>query len=145
MNGEHGKDIKVRLDGVDLWPQSSNFCHLMSFTHLSLLSPSPFPSSHPSSGGAASPRDVILHNIDPMFKLKGKRHPGYAWDTRVRAALRSGDFKVITGNPGSGKWVKPPSEHEKGFHYGTLTSCGETARYLCVCSRFVYMPDEVYR
>ncbi|GFS18379.1 arylsulfatase B [Elysia marginata] len=60
------------------------------------------------SNGAASPRDVILHNIDPLFPAKGKRHPHYAWDTRVRASLRSGDYKVITGNPGPGRWVKPP-------------------------------------
>ncbi|GFO11244.1 arylsulfatase b-like [Plakobranchus ocellatus] len=67
---------------------------------------------------APSPRKTLLHNIDPLWPKLGEPHPGYAWDTRVRAALRMGDYKIITGDPGPGKWKKPPSENSAHHEYG---------------------------
>jgi len=56
----------------------------------------------------ASPRKELLHNIDILYPKKGEdTFPG-SWDTRVRAALRVGDWKLITGDPGPGSWVPPP-------------------------------------
>ena len=51
--------------------------------------------------GKPSPRKEILHNIDPLYPPIGKRMYKDTWDTRVRAALRVGNWKLITGDPGS--------------------------------------------
>ncbi|KAK7491342.1 hypothetical protein BaRGS_00017443 [Batillaria attramentaria] len=62
------------------------------------------------SDGKASPRTELLHNIDILFPPAGDTsYPG-AFDTRVRAAIRSGDMKLITGDPGEGEWTPPPEE-----------------------------------
>ena len=50
--------------------------------------------------GFASPRTELLHNIDPLFPHSGKPRANSTFDTRTRAALRSGDWKIITGYPG---------------------------------------------
>uniref|UniRef100_A0A8C6SHH4 Sulfatase N-terminal domain-containing protein n=1 Tax=Neogobius melanostomus TaxID=47308 RepID=A0A8C6SHH4_9GOBI len=51
------------------------------------------------SEGKPSPRTEILHNIDPL--------PSALWDTSVQAAIRVGDWKLLTGDPGHGDWVPP--------------------------------------
>nr|KAG5702849.1 hypothetical protein BaRGS_001931 [Batillaria attramentaria] len=62
------------------------------------------------SEGKASPRTELLHNIDILFHPAGDTsYPG-AFDTRVRAAIRSGDMKLITGDPGEGEWTPPPEK-----------------------------------
>ena len=68
-----------------------------------------------SSKGSKSPRKVMLHNIDILYTPRGKPIKKYAhiWDTSVRAALRMGDFKIITGEAKNGSWVPPPD----GRHY----------------------------
>ncbi|GFN82783.1 hypothetical protein PoB_000928900 [Plakobranchus ocellatus] len=62
------------------------------------------------SKGSKSARTTLLHNIDVMYSKHGRAQEQYAdiWDTRVRAALRMGDFKIITGQPGTGDWTPPP-------------------------------------
>lgn len=70
------------LDGFDVWPVISE--------------------------GKASTRFEILHNIDPLQRVfiypqGGKRH----WDTAVQAAIRVGDWKLLTGDPGHGDWIPP--------------------------------------
>lgn len=60
------------------------------------------------SEGQLSPRKELLHNIDPLEKTKGKSSFSGHFDTRVRAALRIGDWKIITGNPGNSSWIPPP-------------------------------------
>ncbi|KAK3087860.1 hypothetical protein FSP39_011626 [Pinctada imbricata] len=62
-----------------------------------------------SGGSSKGKRDVILHNIDPLTGLHGKRLYNDTFDTRVRAALRQGPWKIITGNPGNSSWIPPPS------------------------------------
>lgn len=52
-------------------------------------------------------RNELLHNIDPMNIVKGEKPPGN-FDTRVRAAVRKGKWKLLTGHPGFDEWVKPP-------------------------------------
>ncbi|OWF39966.1 hypothetical protein KP79_PYT04298 [Mizuhopecten yessoensis] len=61
------------------------------------------------SEGAKSPRDTLLHNIDPLTKPVGDKLEGSPFDNRYRAALRVGDWKVITGNPGDGRWIPEPT------------------------------------
>ena len=56
-----------------------------------------------SRKGKASPREEILHNIDPLFAPKGQRLYNHTFDTRVRAAIRVGEWKLITGDPGEYK------------------------------------------
>lgn len=53
-----------------------------------------------SEGSAVNQRSSILHNIDPLFQPVGHRLPKSPFDNRVRAAVRSGDWKLITGSPG---------------------------------------------
>uniref|UniRef100_A0A3P8X3L0 Sulfatase N-terminal domain-containing protein n=1 Tax=Cynoglossus semilaevis TaxID=244447 RepID=A0A3P8X3L0_CYNSE len=84
------------LDGFDVWPTISE--------------------------GKESPRQEILHNIDPLhrppaqtMKWEPDRHPPPGpesepqpvWDTSIQAAIRVGDWKLLTGDPGHGDWVLP--------------------------------------
>ncbi|XP_012687950.1 arylsulfatase I [Clupea harengus] len=71
------------LDGYDVWPVISE--------------------------GKESPRREILHNIDPLNrKGQGSWKEGHhVWDTAVQAAIRVGDWKLLTGDPGHGDWVPP--------------------------------------
>ena len=57
-----------------------------------------------SSDNASTPRNEILHNIDPVWMRKGQNssHPG-DYDVTVRAAIRVGDWKLLTGDPGQRK------------------------------------------
>lgn len=66
------------------------------------------------SEGLPCPRTEILFNIDPVSRKAGEPydkallHNGFGiWDTAVRAALRAGDLKVLTGNVGDGDWIPP--------------------------------------
>ena len=59
--------------------------------------------------GKAGAREELLHNIDIWYPLKGSMLFNFTFDTRVRAALRVGDFKIITGDPGYSGWAPPPS------------------------------------
>ncbi|XP_070774969.1 arylsulfatase I-like isoform X4 [Enoplosus armatus] len=76
------------LDGFDVWPTISE--------------------------GKESPRQEILHNIDPLHKPPSHPAPELilqssqpVWDTSVQAAIRVGDWKLLTGDPGHGDWVPP--------------------------------------
>ncbi|XP_046885355.1 arylsulfatase I [Hypomesus transpacificus] len=66
------------------------------------------------SQGVPSPRTEILFNIDPVSRRPGEPdHRALAlngfgiWDTAVRAAIRAGHWKLLTGNVGDGDWVPP--------------------------------------
>ncbi|XP_046580313.1 arylsulfatase B-like [Haliotis rubra] len=60
------------------------------------------------SEGGASPRKELLHNIDILTQPKGAKLFNNTFDTRIRAAIRVGDWKLITGDPGNGSWIPPP-------------------------------------
>ncbi|XP_029377690.1 arylsulfatase I [Echeneis naucrates] len=66
------------------------------------------------SEGLPSPRTEILFNIDPVSRRPGEPYDktlvtnGFGiWDTAVRAAIRAGDWKLLTGNVGDGDWIPP--------------------------------------
>ncbi|RUS91746.1 hypothetical protein EGW08_000454 [Elysia chlorotica] len=59
--------------------------------------------------GKASERKEILHNIDILFPQKGKKLFNDTFDTRVRASIRVGDYKLLCGDPGDGTWWPVPS------------------------------------
>ncbi|XP_037542813.1 arylsulfatase I [Nematolebias whitei] len=64
------------------------------------------------SEGLPCLRTEILYNIDPVSRKPGEPYDkalelnGFGiWDTAVRAALRVGDWKLLTGNVGDGDWI----------------------------------------
>ena len=79
-----GDTAGLNLDGFDLWQSISN--------------------------GDPSPRTELLHNIDPLTPLRGSRLDISDFDNRVAAAIRVGDWKLITGDPGTGTWTAPPED-----------------------------------
>ncbi|XP_070537671.1 arylsulfatase B-like [Ptychodera flava] len=64
------------------------------------------------SEGKPSPRYEILHNIDPLSfrpRARGDEWLGNPYfDITTQAAIRIGDWKLLTGKPGNGKWIPPP-------------------------------------
>lgn len=52
-----------------------------------------------------SPRKELLHNIDPW------PHQPEDFNTNMTAAIRVGDWKLLTGTPGAknGQWIAPPN------------------------------------
>ncbi|KAJ8305135.1 hypothetical protein KUTeg_017314 [Tegillarca granosa] len=63
------------------------------------------------SQGADSQREVILHNIDPLYRRSGNPVYTNTFDTSVRAAIRWGDWKLITGNPEHDEILKQEFEN----------------------------------
>uniref|UniRef100_A0A2K6KUY9 Arylsulfatase family member I n=1 Tax=Rhinopithecus bieti TaxID=61621 RepID=A0A2K6KUY9_RHIBE len=52
----------------------------------------------------------ILHNIDPLYNhaQHGSLEGGFGiWNTAVQAAIRVGEWKLLTGDPGYGDWIPP--------------------------------------
>ncbi|KAI8486493.1 hypothetical protein Bbelb_357280 [Branchiostoma belcheri] len=68
------------------------------------------------SEGKPSPRKEILHNIDPLFRtiyyLPPHQWGDDTFNTSMHAAIRSGDWKLLTGYPGNGSWMPPPSSDQ---------------------------------
>ncbi|XP_043984027.1 arylsulfatase I [Gambusia affinis] len=63
------------------------------------------------SEGKESPRFEILHNIDPLYNYArtGSLQKGFGiWNTAIQASIRTGDWKLLTGDPGYGDWIPPP-------------------------------------
>lgn len=56
------------------------------------------------SGREKSPREVILHGIDPLARRFGRPLFNSSFDTTKHAAIRYKDYKLLTGKPG--KYLK---------------------------------------
>ena len=52
------------------------------------------------SGDLPSARTELLHGIDVVIPSNGAARPGSPFDVRTAAAIRVGDWKLVTGNPG---------------------------------------------
>ncbi|XP_071945721.1 arylsulfatase B-like isoform X2 [Antedon mediterranea] len=94
VQGVAGGDLHdLKLDGHDMWTSICN--------------------------GTDSPRKEILHNIDPLQprpfpnKMTGSQHTSAMFDTTIRAAIRVGDWKLLTGDPGNSSWIAPPESNIK--------------------------------
>ncbi|XP_067939280.1 arylsulfatase B-like [Watersipora subatra] len=82
--------------------------------------------------GLPSPRKEILHNIDPMYPVKGTS-VSKVFDTSVQAAIRYGDWKLLTGDPGFDGWVPEPTlfpDYSARFNDSDTTSSGTQNLYL---------------
>jgi len=78
-----GDTAGLNLDGFDVWQSISN--------------------------GDPSPRTELLHNIDPL-ETRGSRLNISNFDNRVAAAIRVGNWKLITGGQRFGSWFSPPED-----------------------------------
>ncbi|XP_063419817.1 arylsulfatase J-like [Mytilus trossulus] len=52
------------------------------------------------SGREKSPREIILHGIDPLARRFGRPLFNSSFDTTKHAAIRYKDYKLLTGKPG---------------------------------------------
>ena len=52
------------------------------------------------SNNVLSQRKELLHNINPIIGKIGQRKCNDSFDNRIRAAIRVGDMKLLTGNIG---------------------------------------------
>ncbi|XP_068608735.1 arylsulfatase B-like [Brachionichthys hirsutus] len=74
------------------------------------------------SEGILSPRLELLHNIDPLFSESPpctraawrSSWDGFGFNTSVHAAIRVGDFKLLTGYPGCELWFPRPGHNDSG-------------------------------
>ncbi|XP_037121096.1 arylsulfatase B [Syngnathus acus] len=73
------------------------------------------------SKGFASPRLELLHNIDPMYtdmapcpglKRDGKGVFLSGFNVSIHAAIRSSNWKLLTGYPGCGVWFPRPGHND---------------------------------
>ena len=71
--------------------------------------------------GTASARKVILHNIDILRPRLGKPAFNDTLDTSVRAAIRVGHYKLITGDCGDDMWLTPRGVPNKNLDAGLLS------------------------
>ncbi|XP_033124052.1 arylsulfatase J-like [Anneissia japonica] len=61
--------------------------------------------------GTNSSRTELLHNIDPLWTVPGGRNwvvKDSPFNVKINAALRQGDWKIITGDFGLFGWYAPP-------------------------------------
>lgn len=66
-------------------------------------SETPFPKSHPGP--------LLKHQTSESL-----------WDTSIQAAIRVGDWKLLTGYPGHGDWVPPQVQPETAHPYFCLSA-----------------------
>ncbi|GFO26295.1 arylsulfatase b-like [Plakobranchus ocellatus] len=67
---------------------------------------------HMIRDGEPSNRTELIHNIDILQPLRGDMAYQDTFDTRVRAAIRVGNYKLLTGDPGDGKTYAVPGRKD---------------------------------
>ncbi|XP_070205918.1 arylsulfatase B-like [Littorina saxatilis] len=100
------------------------------------------------SEDAPSPRKELLHNIDILYGRSGSPRYPDTFDTRIRAALRVGDYKLITGYPGNPSehlnvlfsWIPPPELQD--LRDTTDASTGKSANHPDSDHRLLFRPSD---
>ncbi|CAJ1070448.1 arylsulfatase B-like [Xyrichtys novacula] len=80
------------------------------------------------SKGFASPRLELLHNIDPLYEdiapcpgkspqltLAEEVRAKLGFNVSIHAAIRSSNWKLLTGYPGCDLWFPPPASNDLDF------------------------------
>ncbi|XP_077999882.1 arylsulfatase B-like [Glandiceps talaboti] len=73
------------------------------------------------SQGAPSVRQEMLLHLDPMYTaIKNTKNDRWAenkyFNISMRAAIRKGEWKLITGAAGNNSWMAPPESENKSIH-----------------------------
>ena len=58
----------------------------------------------------------LLHNIDPLWERYGSKKEGSPFDNTQQAALRVGDWKIVTGTIENSGWYEPVSLEGSNQH-----------------------------
>nr|XP_002125106.3 arylsulfatase B-like [Ciona intestinalis] len=110
----HGKPLQVTTPRVnkELLHVSDWYPTIMSATHCPYVVGTPpidgYDQWETLRSNKTSKRTEILHNIDPLHKKLTESEFREGFDVSVRAAIRSGDWKLLTGYAGMNEWVVPP-------------------------------------
>ncbi|XP_077999968.1 arylsulfatase I-like [Glandiceps talaboti] len=74
------------------------------------------------SQGAPTVRNEILYNIDPLYRIPSLAKVGQdkwannPFNISMRAAIRVGEWKLLTGRAGNNSWLAPPESNMRSIH-----------------------------
>uniref|UniRef100_A0A667ZS25 Sulfatase N-terminal domain-containing protein n=1 Tax=Myripristis murdjan TaxID=586833 RepID=A0A667ZS25_9TELE len=64
---------------------------------------------------SGTPHPDVTTRPTPPLTLQSSQSAEPVWDTSVQAAIRVGDWKLLTGDPGHGDWVPPQRAYASAY------------------------------